>query len=368
MPVAILDPQAVELLYQAALEPGIWPQALGAMLPGFRSQHVSFLSGTADDAPPLLQHSGFSDTELKVHFSPEAQRCWENWRPRFPSSRIVTNRHVMSDQEWERSETYNEFIRHSGVFHGALLYKVGAKRWFHFAICRPRSAETYSDDELAILQTLIPHMASTVELQSRLEITGRQKHLLRAALDHIESGALIVDAAGMPLIANARAQMLLDRNDGLIVSAGGLRATDAASGQKLADALAAVSDAGATEPRKLHLPRRRSRFPLLLEIMPVARLGADLHGAGDAAALIFITEPDAPRKIDYDALGDSLRLTRREIEVVDYLLQGVSPEKITARLDISLATVRFHMKNAFQKTGTRSQLELAALVRRFETD
>jgi FixJ family two-component response regulator len=47
--------------------------------------------------------------------------------------------------------------------------------------------------------------------------------------------------------------------------------------------------------------------------------------------------------------------------------QGISPEKITAKLDISLATVRFHMKNAFQKTGTRSQLELAALVRRFET-
>jgi DNA-binding CsgD family transcriptional regulator len=368
MPVAILDSQAVELLYQAALEPGLWPQALGAMLPGFRSQHVSFLSGTADDAPPLLQHNGFSDAELKVHFSPEAQRCWANWRPRFPPGQMVTNRHVMSDREWERSETYNEYIRHSGVYHGALLYRIGGKRWFHFAICRPKSADTYSDDELAILQTLIPHLASTVELQSRLKITEQDKQLLRTALDRIESGALIVDAACMPLIANRRAQALLDRNDGLVVSAGGLRATDAVSGQKLADALAATAAANATERRKLHLPRRRSRFPLLLEIMPVARLGADLHGAGEAAALVFITEPDAPRRIDYDALGDNLRLTRREIEVVDYLVQGVSPEKITAKLDISLATVRFHMKNAFQKTGTRSQIELAALVRRFETD
>jgi DNA-binding CsgD family transcriptional regulator len=48
-------------------------------------------------------------------------------------------------------------------------------------------------------------------------------------------------------------------------------------------------------------------------------------------------------------------------------VQGISPEKIAAKLDVSLATVRFDMKNAFQKTGTRSQLELAALVRRFET-
>lgn len=368
MASGIFDPQMIELFYQAALEPDYWPQALAGLLPAYRSKHVSFYTAPVlENRAAMFAQHGFTEAELKIQFSPEAMQNWESWRAMSPVARTFTNRHLMSAAEWERSKAYNEFVKHSGVYHGAILQQMTPDTSFYFALCRPNPADLYTDEELTSLQSALSHLTYALRLQTRLRLAEQRTHVLRAALDGIGEGALIVDAKGVPVIVNARAQALLDLGDGILAPSTGLRAAQPEFTLPLLSAIAAAADPSSSGSRKIHLPRRRSRFPLLLEIMPVSRFNADMHGAGQAAALIFITEPDAPYKINFDALGDTMHLTQRELEVVNYLVQGISTDKIAAKLDISLTTVRFHMKNAFQKTGTRSQTELAALIRQFAT-
>lgn len=357
--------QIVERIYQAALDPLAWSKTLTDFLPTFRSKHACFIAHAGDNAPQLF-HAGFSESELKIHFSPEAIRCWESWRPHVPAGQPFTNRHIMSDRDWECSEAYNEFVRYAGVYHGAMFHQNASEISCYFAICRPDANDAYSDEELSLLRALIPHFSRALLLQHRLSNSERQNRLLTAALDRVEAAAFAVNEKAMPVFANAHAQALLDRGDGLVVSAKGLRCAQPEYTSALLDAIAKASGANTAGISRLRLPCRGARLPLLLEIIPAACLGADLHGAGKATALLFVREFEAEPRIDYEMLGDTMRLTRREVEVIECLMKGFEAGKTAAVLGISLATVRFHIKNLLQKTSTRNQAALLSFVHRFQ--
>jgi DNA-binding CsgD family transcriptional regulator len=180
--------------------------------------------------------------------------------------------------------------------------------------------------------------------------------VLQAVLDRLNEGALIV---------NARAQELLARGDGLIVGAAGLKAQHPALIDGFADAIRAACNPHWTGELHLSLPRRKPRLPLLLDFVSLSQLNVDMRGAGQAAVLIFVKEPDAPFRLNRQALAASLGFTPRETDVAALLAEGAGTEAAASRLGISIGTVRFHMKRMFQKAGVHSQTGLVSLIRSF---
>jgi DNA-binding CsgD family transcriptional regulator len=57
-------------------------------------------------------------------------------------------------------------------------------------------------------------------------------------------------------------------------------------------------------------------------------------------------------------LKKSFAISRREYEVVEYLLQGKSNKEIAELLDISDLTVKTHLKNIFSKVGVAKRTQL----------
>lgn len=57
-------------------------------------------------------------------------------------------------------------------------------------------------------------------------------------------------------------------------------------------------------------------------------------------------------------------LSRREVEILQALAAGRSPEEIAAALGIRVATVRKHIQNVFRKVGVHSMLQAAAYAAR----
>ena len=359
MPGGFLSPEVIELLYQAPLEPHatvnfvdlpwnaeLWPRVLAALLPCFRSKHASFFIPAEDGAPLFVQH-GFSDAELKIQFSPEAMHCLKGWQARLPPGKIVTNRHLMNERDWERSEAYNEYVRHSGVYHGAIFRQDIPASAFQFAVCRPDRNDPYSDAELAALREFGEHLGGALRLRQKLGHSARQVKVLQAALDRLNEGALIVNATGVPLFANARAQQLLEHGEGLLEGPAGLRAQHPALTEKLLDAIHTASDPRWTGDLHLSLPRQKPRLPLLLDLVSLSRLDIDMRGAGEAAVLIFVKEPNVPFRVNRQALAATLRFTPREIDVVALLAEGAGTEAAASKLGISIGTVRFHIKRMF---------------------
>jgi DNA-binding CsgD family transcriptional regulator len=58
------------------------------------------------------------------------------------------------------------------------------------------------------------------------------------------------------------------------------------------------------------------------------------------------------------------RLSRRELDVIHYLIRGLSDNEIGERLYISRQTVHTHTKNIYKKLGAKSRIELYRIVTR----
>jgi hypothetical protein len=103
----------------------------------------------------------------------------------------------------------------------------------------------------------------------------------------------------------------------------------------------------ATEQR-LRL-ERPGRAPLLLNVLPVWRLGVDLPGIAAPRVAVVISKPDAPAPIDRVAFADTYRLTTREREIAILLGHGLDLQAIALQLGIGIGTVRHHLKECVRE-------------------
>ena len=76
--------------------------------------------------------------------------------------------------------------------------------------------------------------------------------------------------------------------------------------------------------------------------------------------LISIKEMDKICVDGEEMLKGKYHLTKREMDVVEYVAEGLSNKEIAQKLYISHFTVDSHLKKIFEKTGVRNRTELAA--------
>ncbi len=61
-------------------------------------------------------------------------------------------------------------------------------------------------------------------------------------------------------------------------------------------------------------------------------------------------------------LSESVRMTRREREVVELIAEGLSNKEIAQRLHVATHTVKSHVHNIMEKLALHSRLEIAAYI------
>ena len=78
----------------------------------------------------------------------------------------------------------------------------------------------------------------------------------------------------------------------------------------------------------------------------------------DAPSLVYqlrqmeITYQPAPARILYNG-----HITRRELQILSLLAEGSMSKEIATSLNISIGTVKQHLKNIYQKTGAHNKIE-----------
>lgn len=79
------------------------------------------------------------------------------------------------------------------------------------------------------------------------------------------------------------------------------------------------------------------------------------HSSNDAAGNIIISKKDGSEVFEYDLVSKKwvvqkkIKLTQQEKEILTLSVQGFTMNEIAGQMDISIATVKFHKKNIFQK-------------------
>ncbi len=350
----------------AAAAPEAWNSVLRNFIELFRGGHAILHAGAPSDASgAFAAHAGIADSDIARLQTPDAIRIAEPFMGRMPVDRVITRSEFISDADWERSAFYNELTRPIDGY-----YSVGARQElpdlsFSLAVCRGRRGGAFDAFESGVLQRLVPHMTTALQLGQRLRMSESRVAGFAQALDRLTAGVILADGNGLPAFVNARASEIMAEADGLTLNDLGLSAATPAATQRLRDAIATTAADGdvAAGASHLRVERPSHRPPLLLTLLPVWRTGIAVRGIRAPRVAVFIKEARPSTDIDPVAVAETFSLTRRESEVATLLAKGIGLAEIATRLELGRGTVRNHLKRVFDKTGTRSQAALVALVR-----
>ena len=228
------------------------------------------------------------------------------------------------------------------------VLKVGSKCWGFMCLHRERSSPNFTPAEATLLAKLTPYLAEG--LRASLLIGGTQATSLPP-----EGPGLVLLGDDLSLAAITPAA------EGWLAE---VAQSDWPSSSELPETVYAVA------ARLLALERGSSHVPP--DLMARVRLrtasgrwlvlhASRLRTADTEGQIAVIFEEARPAEIA-PLIVDAYGLTKREGEVTQLVLRGLSTAEVSEELHITSNTVRDHFKIIFDKVGVRSRRELMGQV------
>lgn len=281
---------------------------------------------------------------------------WHQRAQMLPAGRVIGTDSLIGDAELLRSEFYCDHLRPQDLFYGAgatILRR--PRRVVLFGIQRGRRPGAFTATELRALQSLMPHIRRSLAIARRLNrVPGLRDHVA-ALLAHSSSPAMLVDAQLRLHYANDATAQLFATGGGLRLRDGGIAALREADTRKLRQAvrraMGMVDGNGLGDMLWL---TRQDRPPLQVAVVPLSGQA----GAGGRAMLLV----NAPEEDGLAALARHYRLTPAEARLLGGLAAGQDLAAFAARQEVSVNTLRIHLRRLFAKTGTHRQAQLIQLA------
>ena len=356
-------------LYGAPLRPELWDTFLGQLTAMLGVSKAALIAHNLPKGEhKMLAVVGDSvKASIKPYESHYGQ--YDEWAQRFVNHKATLRENVLRGEAmWPRatflrSTFYNEFLEPFDTCQMACIGALGVGGRFEaLSIYRGPSENSFSDEALEILKSLVPHVQTALNLRRQLSTLEERISDLEASLHAISTAVVLIDAKSQCTFLNQAAQRLIDLNDGLMFDKRELCAQDVRESARLREILSAVSCASLTSrsARRGMCISRRERRPLNLVAAPLRE--GFTSGKTIASAIVLIRDPEEDTAIGPDLLISLFRLTAAEGRLSQALLNGNSLSEAANTFCVSEETVRTQLKSILQKTGTKRQSELIRLL------
>lgn len=234
-----------------------------------------------------------------------------------------------------------------------------------FGFQRAAHQPAFTREELKVFDGFLPHINRAVDLYTRLSHRCFQPVAERLALNRVNRGILVCDAAFRVVFRNAMADDILNRKIGIRMNANGTLTTYGNCGAKQFSIMLSMAVAASIEQRGLDdlvLQIQHGVHRLTIVVIPL--LGGDVNAGGERGALISLYDWNTEPEINQDLLREMFGLTETEAQVAARLVRGESLTEIAEASGRSRETVKYHLNGLFRKTDTRRQGELISLLSR----
>ncbi len=360
--------EVIELAYQAATEPRLWPKVLESVADkvGGQGAIALYLAPSPSRLPvsaridPAAAQLYFKDFESLNPIQAVTRRAGER---RLAEQSVTTDQTWVAKDDLTASPFYAEFL--SGFdMHAFLMIRLDVEvDRPTINIVRSRRAGDFDALEIEIGVALQAPLSRAWRLGQRLGAERQIDEGLAGFTERSAAAVILADAQGRIVHANAAAAVLLAGADGLYARPDGLRAATAEASRGLARLLgrAAGADSAPAVSGAMSIPRPSGRRPLALLVSPVG-MQSQPQMAGARLALICVVDPEQAISAPQDRLRDLFGLTAAEAKVAAELVAGHEPRVIAERFGVSLNTVRFHLARTMEKTQTTRQSDLVLLI------
>ena len=174
-----------------------------------------------------------------------------------------------------------------------------------------------------------------------------------ALMQHLETPLIVADASGAVLESNPAATRRIERCEGLWLDASGRLAVR--QGGRWVPISKWLGELSAGRNVTLALEAEGPTMQLTLKPMTVYETGA---GSNTWVLATLERAALAPA----DAMRRRFRFTRTQARLAEMLCQGMRPANAAEAMGVKISTVRTHVGEMYEKTGTHSQAQLVALL------
>ena len=279
---------------------------------------------------------------------------------------VFTQRDVMTDEEWVKTEYYQSSCKPQSVYHvmGADI-STENDGVFRLRITRPKSAPAFGDKDRALCQMLLPHIRSAFYVRGMLGRSESMGNLYADAINRLSVATILLNDKGVVQKLNNYAQTLLDTADGLKLVGDRLEASYPSDNKELQKRIKDAFDARErrqpinSEPLSVTRPSGEVNLGIVFEAVPDSGWLDD----GDRSALLLYVR-DAVNKstVSSSVAKELFDFTPAETALALELANGLSLEDTAEKLGIMRNTARAHLRAIFSKTGVRRQAELVRVM------
>lgn len=368
--LAVFD-QILGSIYDAALDPVLWPDAIG--------KAVGYVGGAAGC---LIMRDSASQAGAIFHGAGDQPRYRQLYLDQYaaldPGESLFFCQDVgtvlhypdfIPRSELVASPFYQEFMLPQGWADGlfASLAK-HASSVFAFAMARHVDDDTPYEVVRDRVARLVPHLRRAALIGDPATFGQRRTRELSETLDGLAAAVFIVTRGRRLLHANSAGDIMLNRRSPLRLTAGRLIADEKGSDDCLDLCLAMTETKAGMErgaPASVSIIDA-SGAPYVVHAIPlVADSGVWDCAPVTARVALFVHTVAEPHVVPKEALARHYGFTPTELRVFCAIVEVGGVPEAAAALGIADSTVKTHLHRIFAKTGATRQADLAGLFARF---
>lgn len=350
----------IEDIYQAGTEPQHWSVVLMRLADALECSEATIGGQTAVKLPQVLSPRTDPDYIASYVAHYHVRNPIQLAVMATPVGQVIMPNAMVDQGTFTASSFYNEWCVPQKIHSGYALNLAADGGWrATFMASGPKEA---SNERLALLAILAPHLKRAYELNQILLDRHSAEGGLMAVIEEIGRGAIVVDGAGKVRSANGVAEAILRDPGGLGLAEGELVCALRGETDALLRLIAQCARGGVEgSGGRMSITRGAGQRPLSVLCMPIPR-SPHWPISHRAAAIVFVTDPDLLAKRQGDSLQGRYGLTPAEAALAWEIVRSGGRAEAAGNRKVSVTTVRSQLSSIFDKTGVRRQTELVRLM------
>jgi DNA-binding CsgD family transcriptional regulator len=358
-------------IYDASLDPGLWPTAIesicGYVGAASASLHSQDCVTRATDV-----HFWWGREASAPHFFKLYVEKYGRINPVFPGIIFFEIEHpvavpdILSCEEFVQTRFFREWLLPQSLMDGLFSnLEKGATRCALFAAMRHGGQGPVDDRMRRRFELITPHVRRSMLISKVIDLHRVEAATLADSLDQLTSGMFIVDSTGRIIHANASAHRLIAEANVLRATGGRISALDPQSNLSLHQVVAAAEAGDAAVGKQgIAMPLTgRNGDCYVTHVLPLTSGARRKAGISySATAAMFIRKADLDLPSPPEAVAAKYKLTPAEVRVLFAIVEIGGVPEVAPVLGISDQTVKTHLHRIYEKTGTKRQADLVKLI------
>jgi len=266
--------------------------------------------------------------------------------------------HVMVDAETRLGNpVYHDlYVPHRMAYYAGWRFTVGGSTW-NLALARSEESGPVSEEEAKALESIIPIANRSLYLIHQL----RETHVkgMFDGLTTSQTAAVMLHSDGKVGLVTPQAQRLF--NIDFNVRDGRLWSAHAGSNARLEKVAQFARSGKDAAPESSFLIQRFNDSRTILA-HPILIQSAGVGLLAGARVTLFLSTPGQTEMVTETDLQLLFGLSKAEAQIAYGLAEGLDPQEVAERRNVSVGTIRVQMKNIFHKANVHRQSELIKAI------